>query len=78
MTVNVTAVNDAPTGLPRISGESVSGQLTLTASTTGISDADGPANIDFTFQWLRVDADGTSNETAIAGATSDDLHGYGG
>ena len=69
MTVNVTAVNDAPTGLPTISGNPFRG-ATLTASTTGISDADGPANIDFTFQWLRVDADGTSNETAIAGATS--------
>ena len=69
MTVNVTAVNDAPTGLPTISGRAWVGDE-LTASTTDINDADGLANVDFTYQWLRVDADGISNETAISGATA--------
>ena len=41
---------------------------TLTADVTGISDPDGPANPDFTYQWIRVDADGA--ETEIAGATN--------
>ena len=40
MTVDVTAVNDAPTGAPTISGAARVGQ-TLSASRTGIEDVDG-------------------------------------
>ena len=65
MTVNVTAVNDAPTGVPTISGTAQVG-ATLTAATTDIADADGlPAS--FSYQWVRVDG---SDETDIASATS--------
>ena len=67
MTVNVTAMNDPATGAPTISGTAQVGQ-TLTAATTGIADVDGlPSS--FTYQWIRVDADGTSNPTDITGAT---------
>ena len=41
----------------------------LTATTGTIADADGlPSS--FTYQWVRVDADGTSNEEDITGANS--------
>ena len=50
---------------------------TLTAATSGITDADGKTNAEngdtgyaYTYQWVRVDADGVSNETNIAGETS--------
>ena len=65
MTVNVTAVNDAATGLPTISGTARVG-ATLTAATTDIADADGlPAS--FSYQWVRVDS---GTDTDISGATS--------
>ena len=58
-----TTTNTAATGTPGISGTAQVGQ-TLTASTIGIMDDDGlPAS--FTYQWVRVGADGTSNETNI-------------
>ena len=68
MTFDVTAVNDAPTGLPTISGTSRVGQL-LTADLSAIADVDGlPAEAAaFTWQWRRVDG---STETAIERATS--------
>ena len=69
MTVNVTAVNDAATGTPMISGTAQVGEI-LTASTSGISDNDGLTNVSFTYQWVRVDSDGTSNEMDI-GSNSD-------
>ena len=40
MTINVTAVNDLPSGKPTITGTATVGQ-DLTASTSGISDVDG-------------------------------------
>ena len=68
MTVNVTAVNDAATGKPTIEGTAQAGE-TLMAGTSGIMDADGlPSS--FTYQWVRVDSDGTSNEMDI-GSNSD-------
>ncbi len=67
MTIDVTAVNDAATGAPRISGIATVGQ-TLTASTTGIADADGLTGVSYSYQWLRVD--GRSKPLNIAGATS--------
>ena len=52
-------VNDAPVGVPTISGTASKGQ-TLTANTGGISDADGLGT--FSYQWLR-------GGVAIGGAT---------
>ena len=69
MTVNVTAMNDPATGAPTISGTAVVGQ-TLTAATLGIADVDGLTSPTYGYQWVRVDADGTSNPTDITGATS--------
>ena len=59
-TAAVANVNDAPTGLPTITGAASKGQ-TLTAMTSGISDADGLGA--FSYQWLR-------GGVAIGGATS--------
>ncbi|MEZ6062950.1 MAG: hypothetical protein R3C19_21605 [Planctomycetaceae bacterium] len=59
----VANVNDAPTGLPMITGIARSGQ-TLSVSTSGIADADGLGP--FTYQWLRDGA-------VIAGATGTTL-----
>ena len=55
------SANSAPTGIPTISGTLEVGQ-TLTASTSGISDADGLANATFSYQWL-------ADDSAIIGAT---------
>ena len=46
--------NTAPTGLPTISGTARVGE-TLTASRTGIADADGLANATFAWQWIAND-----------------------
>ena len=54
--------NTPATGAPTIGGTAQVGQ-TLTASTTGIADADGLTNPTFTYQWLAADS-------AISGATS--------
>ena len=59
-TITYTPVNDAPVGVPTISG-TVTEDQTLTADVSGISDADGLGA--FSYQWLR---DGAN----IAGATS--------
>ena len=53
--------NSAATGAPTIGRTAQVGE-TLTANTTGISDADGLANASFTYQWL-------ADDTEIAGAT---------
>ncbi len=68
MTVNVTAMNDPATGAPTIGGTAQVGQ-TLTAATTAIVDMDGLTSPTYGYQWIRVDADGTSNPTDITGAT---------
>jgi hypothetical protein len=59
-TAAVANVNDAPVGVPTISG-TVTEDQTLTAVTTGISDADGLGP--FSYQWRR-------NGVAVGGATS--------
>ena len=61
--------NIPATGLPTISGTAQVGE-TLTADTSGISDADGLDNVEYSYQWLADDAD-------IQGATdsSHDLTG---
>ena len=51
-----------PEGAPTISGTAQVGQ-TLTADTSGISDADGLANVAYSYQWL-------ADDTEINGATS--------
>ena len=57
--------NTAATGEPAITGTARVGQE-LTATTGAIADDDGlPSS--FTYQWLRVDADGASNEEDISG-----------
>ena len=63
MTIDVTAVNDEATGTPAITGDAQAGE-TLTASTSGIADADGlPSS--FTYRWKRFSADGTTFEADI-------------
>jgi hypothetical protein len=62
-TAAVANVNDAPTGVPTITGTVTQGE-TLTADTSGIADADGLGAL--TYVWK---ADGT----VIAGATSSTL-----
>ncbi len=57
------ASNTPATGQPTISGTAQVGE-TLTADTSGISDADGLAIATFAYQWLADDAE-------IAGATGD-------
>ena len=57
--------NNAPTGLPTISGTPQVGK-TLTASTSAINDQDGLQNVSYNHQWL---ADGSN----IAGATDSTL-----
>ena len=54
--------NIRATGAPTISGAAVVGQ-TLTAGTSGISDADGLTNVTYSYQWL-------ADDTAVDGATS--------
>ncbi len=48
--------NTAATGTPTISGTPQVGEE-LTASTSGISDADGLDNASFGYQWIRTDTD---------------------
>ena len=69
MTINVTAVNDAATGAPTITGTATVGQA-LTANQGTIADADGLPSTTFptgyNFQWIQVDG---GTETDISGAT---------
>ena len=57
--------NTAATGAPTITGTAQVGE-TLTASTTGIADADGLTSPTYTYQWIRVDG----TEADIAGENS--------
>ena len=66
--------NSAATGAPTISGSAQVGHI-LTASTPGISDADGKTKAEsgdagyaYTYQWVRVDG---TNETYASGATQE-------
>ena len=64
--LEVTNTNDAPTGLPTITGTPTQGG-TLTVDTTAISDADGVDTNTFTYQWLGagVAIDGASSSTFV-------------
>ena len=57
--------NTAATGAPTITGTAEVGE-TLTASTTGIADANGLTSPTYTYQWIRVDG----TEADIAGENS--------
>ena len=60
--------NNKAMGAPVISGMAAGGQE-LAVDLTGIADTDGlPSS--FTYQWVRVDADGISNEKDIFGANA--------
>ena len=68
--------NRLATGAPAITGPATVGQ-TLAAATAGISDPDGTTKAEagdtgyaYTYQWIRVDSDGSSNATDISGATA--------
>ena len=67
ITVTVVDVNEAPTGLPAISGTAQVGR-TLTADTSGIADPDGLGAPGWSWQWIRVTGGG--GETDVSGATS--------
>ena len=58
-------VNTPATGVPTISGTTQVGK-TLTASTSGIADADGLNNARFAYRWVANDG---ASDTDIAGAT---------
>ena len=58
--------NTAATGAPTITGTAQVGQ-TLTASTTGIADANGLTSPTYTYQWIRVDG---TDEADIASENS--------
>ena len=59
------AESTAPTGLPTITGTTQVDQ-TLTADTSGITDADGLDNVSYAYQWIRSDSGADAD---IAGAT---------
>ena len=63
-------LNRPATGAPVITGPATVGQE-LAVDVTGIEDEDGLHDIEYTYQWVRVDADGTSNEEDITDATAD-------
>ena len=60
------APNTLATGAPTITGTAQVGQ-TLTAVTTGITDADGLTSPTYTYQWIRVDG---TDEEDISGENS--------
>ena len=59
-------LNSPATGQPTISGTAQVGE-TLTASTSGIADADGLENATFSYRWIRNDG---SADSDIGGATN--------
>ena len=61
-----TPTNTAAMGAPTITGTAQVGE-TLTAVTTGITDADGLTSPTYTYQWIRVDG---GTEADISGANS--------
>ena len=63
-----TLAGTAATGAPAITGTAAVGQP-LAVDLTGIEDADGLTNASYSYQWVRVDADGMSNPADITDAT---------
>ena len=68
MTIDVKGADDPATGEPEITGTAAVGQQ-LAVDLTGIEDADGLTNVSYSYQWVRVDADGLSNPADITDAT---------
>ena len=64
--------NSEATGAPTISGTLRAGE-TLTASTSGIDDADGMDNATFSYQWIRDDADIAGETARTYDLTDDDV-----
>ena len=64
--------NNPATGLPTISGTTQVGE-TLTADTSGISDADGLDNVEYSYQWLADDADISGATDSTYTLTDDDV-----
>ena len=64
MEITVQPVDDPATGDPVITGTAQVGE-TLRVDTSAIEDPDGLSNVQFDYQWIRVDGD---NETDIPGA----------
>ena len=62
-----TLAGTAATGAPTITGTAQVGE-TLTASTTGIADADGLTSPTYTYQWIQVD--GTEADIAAANSST--------
>ena len=61
--------NNVATGAPAITGTATVDEM-LTATAGDIADTDGlPSSSTYTYQWFRVDGDGTSNEEEISGET---------
>ena len=60
------SVNTPATGAPTISGTARVGR-TLTASAGNIADSDGLMGVSYSWQWVRVENDGT--ESNVSGAT---------
>ena len=65
-TTAVTRPNSPATGAPTISGTAQVGE-TLTADTSGITDADGLTNVSYTYQWIANDG---TTDTDIENATA--------
>ena len=63
-----TLAGTAATGAPTITGTAAVGQP-LAVDLTGIEDADGLTNVSYSYQWVRVDADGLSNPADIPDVT---------
>ena len=61
------AANNAAMGAPTITGTAQVGE-TLTAVTTGITDADGLTSVTYTYQWIR--ANGTEADIASANSST--------
>ena len=59
------APNSPATGAPTVTGTAQVGE-TLSADTSGIADADGLANVSYSYQWIRNDG---SSDSDITGAT---------
>ena len=65
LTAQAQQSNNVATGAPTISGTAQVGQ-TLTAATSGISDADGLDDVTYSYQWIRNDG---TDDSDISGAT---------
>ena len=67
----IIAENVAPTGAPTISGTAEVGQ-TMSVDTSGIGDENGLSNAQFSYQWLREDAEIPSATGSTHTLTADD------